>query len=362
MLSGVGVVNRYLVREFLALFILILLSFIGLYLIIDFFDRLDILLRNNATPVLAARYFVFKIPLMITQVTPAAVLAAVLLSLGSLGRRNEIIAFRALGISLGQMAVPLLALAAIISVASLLWDETVVPYCSRKFQYVNVVEIRKRPLRGLLSDREIWYHGKNGFYNIDYVDADRDTVHGLTIYRIDSSFQLQEIIEVPTARWDGKGWQTSPATEREFSATGQIVTHPVAANQVQIPETLDDFLDVRRQPEELSFTMLRQRIATLTRKGIDTSPYMVDLHLKLAVPFASFVLTLMGVPLAGRVRRHPSIAGVIGIGLAAGFTYWVVLALAGSLGNSGVLPAPLAAWTANGVFLLVGLVLFLGNE
>ncbi len=357
-----GVVNRYLAREFLGLFALVLSGFVGLYLIIDFFGRLDILLRFDATPALAARYFLFKIPLMITQVTPPAVLTAALLSLGSVARRNEIIAFRALGISLGQMAVPLLMLAALITAGSLLWDEMIVPYCSRQFQYVNIVEIRKRPLRGLLSDREIWYHGRKGFYNIDYIDGTRDTLHGLTIYEVNSSFKLVKILEVPSAHWDGNKWHTSAAIERAFSASGQIITDKVPPNQVDIPEPIDDFLDVRRQPEEMSFTMLRERVAELTRRGIDTSSYAVDLQLKLAVPCASFVLMVLGIPLAGRVRRHPSIAGVIGVGLAAGFAYWVVLALAGSLGNSGVLPAPVAAWAANGIFLLVGLVLFLGNE
>jgi lipopolysaccharide export system permease protein len=357
-----GVISRYVVREFFALFVIILLSFVGLYLIIDFFDRLDILLRNEATPLLAVRYFLFKIPLMITQVMPPAVLAAVLLSLGAISRRNEIVAFRALGVSLGQMAAPLLGVAALLSVASLLWDETVVPYCSRRFQYVNVVEIRKRPLRGLLSDREIWYHGRNGFYNIDYIDADRATLHGLTIYRLDPSFTLASITEISTARWTGEHWETSTATEREFTPRGQVATQAIAADRVTISETLDDFLDVRREPEELSFMMLRDRIAALTRKGIDASVYLVDLHLKLAVPCASFILALMGIPLAGRVRRHASAAGVIGIGLGAGFAYWVVLALANSLGHSGVLPAPLAAWAANGVFILIGLALFLGSD
>jgi lipopolysaccharide export system permease protein len=356
------VITRYLAREFLSLFGIILLCFVVLYLVIDFFDRLDVLLRNDATPALAVRYFIFKVPLMISQVTPAAVIAAVLLSLGMMARRNEIIAFRALGVSLWQMAAPLLVVSALISTASLVWEETVVPYSSRKFQYVNVVEIRKRPLRGLLSEREIWYHGRDGFYNIDHVDAERSALHGLTIYRLDSSFSPESIIEVATARWDGQRWLTARAIERRFPAGEQIVTRELAPGAVQIAESWEDFLDVRREPEELSFRALRQRIAILTRKGIDASAYLVDLHLKLALPCASFVLALLAVPLAGRVRRHASVAAVIAIGLGAGFSYWVVLAFANSLGHGGALPAPVAAWAANGIFLLIGAALFLGGE
>jgi hypothetical protein len=64
-------------------------------------------------------------------------------------------------------------LATAISIACLLWNETVVPYCSRKSEYVNNIEIRKRAVRGILSDRAIWYHGADGFYNIDSTISSR---------------------------------------------------------------------------------------------------------------------------------------------------------------------------------------------
>ena len=73
--------------------------------------------------------------------------------------------------------------AVVISAAALAWNETVVPYCSRMFQYVNNVEIRKRGQLGIFREREIWYRGASGFYSIDYVDRTSQTVHGLLIYR-----------------------------------------------------------------------------------------------------------------------------------------------------------------------------------
>ena len=80
---------------------------------------------------------------------PPAVATSALLTYALFSRRNEIVALRAGGISLGQTAVPVLAIAAALSVAALAWNETVVPYASRRFQYVNNVEIRERALRGV---------------------------------------------------------------------------------------------------------------------------------------------------------------------------------------------------------------------
>ncbi|MGH3055418.1 MAG: LptF/LptG family permease, partial [Gaiellaceae bacterium] len=90
--------------------------------------------------------------------------------------------------------------------------------------------------------------------------------------------------------------------------------------------------------------------------------YLVDLHLKLAVPFASFVLACVALPLAGRVQRHPSVAAILLTGLVVGFIYLVILALTNSLALSGVLPAVISAWAANIVFLLLAVALFLSAE
>jgi lipopolysaccharide export system permease protein len=338
----------------------VLAGFVLLYVIIDLFDRLDILLRHQADIGAAARYFFFKIPLMLTQITPPAVIVAVLLALGTLSRRNEVIAFRAGGISLMQTAVPLLAMAAGISVAALGWNETVVPYSSRRFQYVNNVEIRKRTVRSILNEHEIWYRGGAGFYNIEHVDRSRGAIYGLAIYRFDDDFQLQSVLQVPEAHWVDGRWMARGAVEQQVGGADGPTRVPVEG--LPIPETLDDFLEVQREPEELSYSSLRKRIDDLTEKGIDASHYLVDLHLKLALPFASTVLAFVAIPISGRLRRHPSIAAIVGTGTVIGFLYWVLLGLANSLGQSGALPPLVAAWSANAVFLLVGAALFLSSD
>lgn len=357
-----SVTGRYLIREFLGLLVPILLAFVILYLIVDFFDRLDILLKNHAAPSAALRYFLFKVPLIITQILPPAVLAAILISLGMLSRRNEITALRASGVSLVQTATPLLALAAVLSLGALLWDETIVPYCTREYQYVNNIEIRKRPQRAILNDRDIWYHGADGFYNIEHIDPRRSTLFGVTFYRTDANFALRSIVEVPAVHWTGSAWESTGAVERTIGPDGEIATQPLPPAQLLMHETLNDFLDVHREPEELNYVALRQRIKDLSHKGIDASALLVDLNLKLAVPFTTLVLACVAVPLAGRVQRHPSLAAIVGTGLATGFGYWVILALSNSLGQSGVVPPVISAWTANAIFLLLGGVLFLSSE
>ena len=82
----------------------------------------------------------------------------------------------------------------------------------------------------------------------------------------------------------------------------------------------------------------------------------------MSLPFANAVLAFVAIPIAGRLRRHPSIAAIVGIGAAVGFLYWVILGLATSLGETGTLPPLLAAWSANAIYMLLGVALYLYGE
>jgi lipopolysaccharide export system permease protein len=358
-----AVLPRYLLREFLRLFSLCMVAFLLVYLLVDFFDRFDTYLKYQASAGAVLRYFVFKVPLIVTQLVPVATLGGVLLALGMMARHNELTAMRASGVSTLQIAAPLLVTALALSLGILLWNEAVVPYASERSRHVELTEIRKKPLKALLDDRGIWFHGKAGIYSIEHFDARRGTLVGLTVYDFTPGFELKRLVEVPTARWRDGHWATgNDAVERTFDTGGNVITRRLAPEEFVLPDEPHDFQVMEKDPEELSFRRLRHHIRELSRKGIDVTESRVDLDLKLAVPFVPMVMVLIGVPLATRNPRRRSLATTIGIGLAVGFSYWVLLALTVSLGHGGAIPPIVAAWAANGVFAVLGTFLFLGAE
>src|SRR5207302_7672995 len=132
----------------------------------------------------------------------------------------------------------------------------------------------------------------------------------------------------------------------EFGSDGLKET-PEAPPNFTLPETLEDFRAVEVDPEELSYATLRRQMKDLRRKGVDTSESAVDLHLKLALPAASLVMMLLAVPLAAAGTRLTSFAMSIGLGFVVGFSYFVVVAVARALGQTGALPPALAPSPAN---------------
>lgn len=355
------VVGRHLMREFVWVFSLTLAAFVAIYLTADFFDRLDSILKHDASFGAVVRLFLFRIPLVVTQSTPFAVLMGGLIGLGLLARQNEFVALRACGVSIWQIATPLLAVAALVSLAVFAWNETVVPYSARQWQTIRQLEIKKRGAATFSTGREVWYHGRAGFYNIDRVAPRQQTLLGLTVYQLAADFRPARIVAIDAATWDGGQWRFTGGRTRDFGPEGMRETPRVPRGFI-LPEAMDDFAVMSVEPEELSYAMLRRQIKELRRKGVDASESWVDLHLKLALPAASVLMMLVAVPLAAMGTRVTSLAASIGRGAAIGFAYFVVVAFARALGQSGALPPVVAAWCANAVFALVGSYYLLGAD
>lgn len=357
-----NVIPRYVLSEFLRVFGMCMLGFLLIYVLVDLFDRLEGFLKYHASVGEVLRYLLFKVPLIVTQLVPVATLGAVLLTLGTMAQHSELTALRASGMSTLKLATPLFASAIVLSLAILAWNESIVPYCTEHSRYIEIVEIRKKPFKAMLSDSGIWFHGQGGIYNIEHFDAHTGTLIGLTVYELTPAFALQRLVEVATAQWRDDHWVINAALERSFDEKGRVATRPLAAGELELPERPQDFQIIEKDPEEMNFRRLRRHILELSQKGIDTTESRVDLHLKLALPLVPLVMVLVGVPLAGRNPRRRPLATSISIGLVVAFSYWVLLALTISLGHGGAIPPAIAAWTANGVFTLLGAFLFLGPE
>lgn len=353
-------ISSYLCKEFLRFFFLCLALFLGISLLVDLFDRLDDFIKYGASVSTAARYLLFKAPILVTQAAPAAALTASLLSLGILSRHRELLALKSCGISPWQITCPLLLLAGILSAGVWAWNESVVPYAFHKSRQINNVEIKKKTPKVLFHAKGFWYHGENAFYHIDHFDSRRNILFGLTIYTLDANFQVQSLIEVAQAQWQAGQWQLENIQEKPLSQGNSYPASPAIRTWLQ--ETPEDFALVDMEAEEFSSRQLREYIANLQRKGLDTTEYQVDSQLKGAIPIATLVMTLLGIALAVPGARQFGLSTTIGLALIAGFGYWVLLALTISLGHSGALSPVPAAWSANSATCLLGMFFLLGVD
>lgn len=352
--------GRYLQRQVLRFFLLSLATLAALSLIADFFDRVDTFLKHGASLGIVLRSFLLRAPQVVTEVTPVAMLAGALVGLGLMARHREFVALRACGVSSWQVLRPLVALAIVVSTSTLAWNELVVPYSARRWHEVWNHDVKKND-RSVFAGRQVWYRGAAGFYNIERANPRRQTLLGLTIYQLGDGFRPARVIMAPRATWDGQQWRLHDAETHELDPDGIRVTHEAPAG-FTLPETLDDFSVAELEPEAFGYRMLRRQMQVLQEKGVDTSESWVDLYLKLAFPAAAVIMVLVGVPLAIRGASTKSLPAAIAMGFAVGFSYFMLVGFARALGQSGALPPLVAAWAANGIFLLLGGYLVLGAD
>lgn len=356
-----GTIDRYLLRLFARNFLGTLLFIVILYLVVDIFDLVDNLMGKGASLATSLRYFLYKLPLIISRVFGFASLFATFLTLGALAREREVVALRACGASLYRIAVPFLVASILISLANFSWNETVVPLFTRKSEFVFKVEVEKRKLRSIFGRKAIWMRGSSSFIRADTFDARTNRLHGLVIYQMNQNFTLSGLVESPVAQWNGKHWIAQQGTEWTFREDGTISQRPSNA-QIPLRETPEDFKVFRRTPEEFSFFGLRSRIRDLKSKGINTTEHEVDLQMKLALVVIAPLMVLLAIPFCVKEGRRSGLALSFALTMMIGFSYWVILGFCVSLGKAGALEPWLAAWLPNMIVGFLGLYFFTGQE
>ncbi len=352
--------HRYLLQGFFQIFGLALATFVGIYLLVDFFEKVDEFLAKQATIRQYLGYFLVKIPLIATQVAPLAVLMGVFMTLGTLSRSNEITAMRSGGLSLLRLSIPLVGVALLISLGVLAANEFLTPLCAKKANYMFYTEVRGKPDISYRRDR-IWYREGAQLINIRLANPEEGTLQGLTVYRLGENELLAGRIDAASARFLDGRWQLEKGTVRYFEDSGGNLSKQERFDTLpmDLGKTPDDFRIVESKKEELSFRELRNLARKFREEGYDATRYRVDMHARLAGPFACLIMAFLGIPFALQKGRHSSIALGIAVSVGIGVTFFILQSIAIALGYSAVLPPLVAAWSANLLFCLVGFWLIL---
>jgi lipopolysaccharide export system permease protein len=358
-----SLINRYILSTFGRIFFLSLTAFAGLYLLIDFFERVDSLIEYQATPYQYIAYFLGKIPLIVTQVAPLGVLMGVFMTLGGLSRNNELNALRASGISLLRIAAPLLGVALLISAAVLTLAEYVVPISTRQSTYIMETELKGQAQQIFRRDR-VWFREGQNLIHVLLAIPEQGLMRGITFYEVDENFAMQRRLDADLARYEEGSWTFEEVTERTFDPiSGELATLSFAQRRtLPFSRTPKDFRAPAQKNVELGFRELRQTVMRLRAEGYDATRYRVDMHSRLAVPVASLIMALLGIPFALQKGRGTSFASGIAITIGIGAAFHIINATLTAFGYSSVLPPLLAAWSANLLFGMLGIWMLLSTR
>jgi len=356
------IVHRYFVRGYLWPLFFTTLIFLLMFVFVDSLNNLDEFLRQDAPLRLIFSYYAALIPIITAQIMPAAVLFSALYFLSHLNKYNEITALKAGGVSGVTILWPIYLVGLIISVGVLAMNETVTPQAA-----ITSTAI-KRGLAQTGSDRasqktisNVTLLSGNHLVYARELAIDTGTLYGVIVMRHRNDLTVESKVTAARGVFNGTNWVLFDVVAYYLDATGDMHGKP------ENHERMDLHVDVSpaefvRQGTETHFMSYRQLKDYIQNSRIGgeraSNRLLVDLHQKLAAPFACIIILLAGTPLALKARRGGAFLS-LGGGLALVGVYYVAIAIFLALGKGGVMPATLAVWLPHAAFAIFGLRLLL---
>lgn len=361
------IIKRYLLREFLHPLLYCLFAFAMLFVIFDLFDNFSRFMQNELSKGIIAKYYACYLLPTLEYLTPASLLLATLYTLWRFTKNNELIAMRACGISLYAIMRPFLGVALAFTIGSILLKETISPPATRWYMDIQTNNYQLRETR-LVERRPFYIAPYHREWLVEQFDMLKPNIlHGVRIKQEREDGTRQYEITAQRAEWlDGVWWFFAPVIQH-FSETDHplgrpepMAPPPPHSNVAARPDYKEIPSDFVNEIHEWVFLSTAEMIRYL-RTHPNLSPdhlarRKTDMHNRIALPWACFVVTLFGIPAGARSGRQSAITGILlAIGLFIGFYGLIQFGLL--LGKTEVLPPWLAAWIPNIVFGTTGLLM-----
>jgi LPS export ABC transporter permease LptF/LPS export ABC transporter permease LptG len=344
--------DRYVAWRFFKLFLLVVVSILVLYVVIDFLEISDDIAKNHTPRLVLLRYFEALLVPILVDVVPFAFLTAALVATASLVRSSETTAILSSGISLHRMTLSIVTLAFLAGGGLFAISENAVPSAATEAERLRNV-ILKRPFASAGAPVNVWFRGEGGrFFHAESFEAESKSATGVSVYEVDpAEFRLVRRTDAKRGVLaPGRGIVMVDGWTRSFEPGGESLFLARDGSFVlEAPEASKVFYAGRTDPRQMSFEDLQRFIDARRRAGAEVASLSTGLFQKTAMPASALLLTLVGLPFAFRYGKRGAIAG-FGVALLLGLAYIFVSAFLVRFGESGSLPPFLAAWGANVLF------------
>jgi lipopolysaccharide export system permease protein len=372
------ILDKYLIRQFCFALIFALVSFWIIFLVVDMIDNLGKFVDKGASFLLVLKFYVYYTPYILVLALPVAMLLSCLFSLGQLARHNELTAMKSAGVSLYRILLPLLILSFLISLSVIGFGGWIVPLTYGKMEEVKTVEIEKgrRDQNVPLSNLFVQDNQGRILYVATY-DAKDKTGIGALLQRFEGN-RLKEEIWAERMSWRGGSWVLENGVRRVFADSLVESQAPIKSTKTNADTllaagseeyqafdrlTLHDLKilpeALARRPkktDEMGYSELAEYVRVRKKAGQLVAKEDTDLQVKIAFPFVNFIIVLFGAPIAANPRRSGLVIG-FAVSLFIAFVYYTLIKMGQSLGYSQKLSPLVAAWGANVLFAILGVIL-----
>lgn len=346
---------RYIFFETLPAFLMGVVVFVAILLMFQALRLTEFVLVHGVGLKTIFQLIVYLSVSFLPVILPMSLLFSVLLTYSRLSNDSEIVAFKSLGLSMGQLTLPAVILAIAATLMSAQTSFYLGPWGNRKFE-VLINDLGQQKVGATL---------KEGVFSEGFFD--------LVVYanKVDSKAGLMSDVFIFDER-DNKAPITIIAKEgiviRENTSAGQSAllrlsngnihrTHQATYTKVDFA-TYDinlfdphSFSEKKKSPPSMTLDELASELKRPDLVGKDLRRLEVEYHRRWSLSLACLIFALLGVGLGTITNRRSAKGGGFVICLVALVTYWILYVSAESLARNGTLPAAVSLWLVNLIFL-----------
>ncbi|MBF0398045.1 MAG: LPS export ABC transporter permease LptG [Desulfobacterales bacterium] len=347
------ILHRYLTKQILKYFAVVLIMVIAIYLSVDFFEKIDNFSEKGVSKTRALFFFFLNIPFIVGQITPAAIILAVIIVFGLMNKNNELIALKSCGISSMNLLKSPFFIGIALTLILFFLNETIIPISTSKADAIWLGEVEKRESYFKSKEKNIWIKGNRSISHITYFNPDKKTIFGITINFFDDNFRLIRRMDASRGEYKEGYWFL-------YDVLDNKTPHDSIKEKLDfLPE---DLHQVVKKSQEMTIMELSMYIKKIEKEGYDAVIYKVDFYAKTAFPFICLIMSVIGSGISFKLKTKDALPISIAYGIAITFSYWIFYSFCLSLGYGEMLPPYIAAWITNIIFICFGAIFILNSE
>ncbi|MCL1874790.1 MAG: LptF/LptG family permease [Synergistaceae bacterium] len=324
------------------------------------FQAARLMIQRGISFWVVSRLFCYRIPEVIGLTLPMAALLAALLGFSKLSANSELVAIKSMGVSFRRILRPVIISSIMVSIATFLWTEFVTPITSIAANNLMQYEIYKNQSK-LIKDKVFLRDEKGGklrrtFY-VEKLNIMEGTLEGIDVYEFADDGRMIRYSNAATGLWkEGEWWiDNGQIFEKDKNDELKLLLQ-FERQKLALSLSLEDLERTTRNPVDMSARELWLYIEKASIMDIsNVAPLLVTFHYKISIPWASFVLAILGAAIGGKTRGRSGGGASFGLSVLIVFAYYLLMSLCRALGESGNMAPLLAAWLPNAIFLFVGL-------
>ncbi|MEG1684334.1 MAG: LptF/LptG family permease [Bacteroides sp.] len=351
-------IDKYIIAKFLGTYVFAIALIISIAVVFDINEKLDKFM-NVETPLkgIIFDYYMNFIPYFANLFSPLFVFIAVIFFTSKLAENSEIIAMFSTGMSFKRLMRPYMISAAIISVVTFGLGSYVIPKGNVSRLNFEDKYIKKKKIDYV---RNVQLEVDSGV--IAYIERYED--YNKTGYRFSlDKFEDKKLVSHLTARsiiYDTLSvhkWTVKDYMIRELRGLKETITKGESLDTLLIMEP-SDFLIARNQQEMMTSPALKEYISRQKQRGFaNIKEFEIEYERRIAMSFASFILTVIGLSLSSR-KTKGGMGLHLGLGLGLSFSYILFQTVSSTFAINGNMPPMLAVWLPNILYSLIAIYLY----